>query len=70
MHFLEPKHTKLKPEEIEKLIQGLNISLIQLPKIKVTDPALPEGSNVGDVMKIERVDAEGKITVYYRAVTV
>ena len=54
MHELQPKHTKLKKEEIDKLLSELNISLTQLPKIKITDPALPEGCEIGDVIKIER----------------
>lgn len=69
MHVLQPKHTKLKPDEAEKLLTELNISLIQLPKIKITDLALPEGINVSDVIKIER-NIEGKKTAYYRVVSI
>ena len=69
MHILSPKHSKLKAEESEKLLSELNISLSQLPKIKITDSALPEGCNVSDVVKIERV-SEGKKTIYYRVVSV
>ncbi len=53
MHVLQPKHTKLKTEEVDKLLADLNISLTQLPKIKITDPVLPEGCEIGDVVKIE-----------------
>ena len=53
MHVLEPQHTKLKPEEVEKLLKELNISLAQLPKIKITDPSLPQGCEISDVIKIE-----------------
>jgi len=67
MHILQPKHTKLKSEEIQKLLSELNISLSQLPKIKIEDPALPEGINVGDIIKIER-KSEDKTIVYYRVV--
>ena len=70
MHLLEPKHIKLKDEEVEKLVSDLNISLTQLPKIKVTDPVLPEGSNIGEVFKIERKNEEGEIIIYYRMVSV
>ncbi len=69
MHVLQPKHTKLKQEEVDKLLLKLNISLIQLPKIKITDPGLPEGSEIGDVIKIERL-TDSKIITYYRAVAV
>jgi DNA-directed RNA polymerase subunit H (RpoH/RPB5) len=64
-HILQPKHTILKQEDVEKILQKYNVSLAQLPKIKITDPAIPEGSNVGDVIKIERKDEVGT-HVYYR----
>ncbi len=67
MHILQPKHIKLKPEEVKKLLERYNISLSQLPIIKLGDPGLPEGTNKGDVLKIERKDDE-KINVYYRVV--
>lgn len=70
MHFLQPKHTKLKKEEVDKLLLKLNISLIQLPKIKITDTGLPEGSEIGDVIKIERLIIDSKIIIYYRVVAV
>ncbi len=67
MHILQPKHTKLKPEEVKNLITKYNISLSQLPKIKHDDPSIPEGCNVGEVIKIERKD-EDKINTYFRVV--
>jgi|TARA_B100001971_G_C17962915_1_gene418352 DNA-directed RNA polymerase subunit H (RpoH/RPB5) len=69
MHILQPKHTKLKQEEISKLVSDLNISLTQLPKIKITDPSLPENTEIGDVFKIER-KSEECTAIYYRVVTV
>jgi DNA-directed RNA polymerase subunit H len=69
MHILQPLHTKLKPEEAEKLLTELNISLAQLPKIKITDPALPEGCEISDIIKIERI-IEGKKAYYYRVIGV
>lgn len=65
MHALQPKHTKLKTDEVKKLLAKYNISLAQLPKIKVDDPALPEGTAPGDVFKIERKEGD-KIDLYYR----
>tara|TARA_Y100000034_G_C6625013_1_gene272601 strand:+ start:193 stop:399 length:207 start_codon:yes stop_codon:yes gene_type:complete len=67
MHILQPKHTKLKEKEIEELLSKLNISKAQLPKILATDPCLPEGCVVGDVIKLERKKDE-KIHLYYRVV--
>ena len=69
MHTLQPKLTKLTPVEIKKLLDELNISLIQLPKIKITDPSLPENSEISEVFKIERI-IEGEKTIYYRVVSV
>ena len=67
MHILQPKHSKLKQEEVLKLLETYNISLTQLPKIKIGDPALPENSEVGEIIKIERKN-NGKTIEYYRAV--
>jgi DNA-directed RNA polymerase subunit H (RpoH/RPB5) len=67
MHELQPKHSKLKPEEVSKLLEKYNISLAQLPKIKVKDPTIPEGCKAGDVIKIER-KSQGKTEEYYRVI--
>jgi DNA-directed RNA polymerase subunit H len=69
MHILEPKHTKLSQEEVEKLLTKFNISLSQLPKIKITDAVLPEGCEVSDVFKIERI-VDGEKIIYHRVVVV
>jgi len=67
MHILQPKHTLLKSTEVEKLLIQYNISLTQLPKIKITDPALPENANVGDVIEIEH-KSEDLDASYFRVV--
>ena len=67
MHVLQPKHTKLNEKEIEELLKKLNVSKAQLPRILSTDPALPEGCGVGDVVKIERKFNDTEET-YYRVV--
>ena len=67
MHVLQPRHSKLKPEEVSELLEKYNISLSQLPKIKFGDPALPENCEIGDVVKIERKE-KGKIVLYFRGV--
>ncbi len=69
MHILQPKQTKLSKDEIEKLLKQYNISLVQLPKIKISDPSLPENCNIGDIIKIERI-TDGKKAVYYRVIVV
>lgn len=67
MHILQPKHSKLKPEEVKSLVNEYNISVAQLPKIKSSDPSLPEGCQRGDIIKIERAsEGSGKAIIYYR----
>jgi len=63
MHILQPKHIKISEKEAEELLQKLNVSKAQLPKILSTDSALPEGCSVGNIIKVER-----KTGVYYRVV--
>ncbi len=68
MHILQPKHTKLKEKEVQSILEKFNISKSQLPKILLNDPALPEGCEIGDVVKIERKEGDGTINQYYRVV--
>jgi len=67
MHELEPKHTKLKPEEVEKLSEDYNISVSQLPKMKLDDSAIPEECQSGDVVEIERKFGD-EMREYFRVV--
>lgn len=67
MHILQPKHTKLKPEEVKTLVEKYNIALSQLPKIKNDDPGLPTGCVPGEVIRIER-KGEVESTGYFRVV--
>lgn len=67
MHILQPKHTKLKQNEVKELLLKYNISIAQLPKIKSTDPALGEGYVSGEIVKIERKE-DDKTHEYYRVV--
>ena len=66
MHVLQPKHTKLSSSDAEKILAEHNIALAQLPKISKKDPALPEGCETGDVVRIERKGDYAEI--YYRVV--
>jgi len=63
MHILQPKHIKLNEKEADELLKKLNVSKAQVPKILSTDAALPEGCNVGDIIKIERSSG-----IYFRVV--
>jgi DNA-directed RNA polymerase subunit H (RpoH/RPB5) len=66
MHTLQPKHTKVKKEEVEKILKKFNIALAQLPKISKKDAVIAEGFETGDVVQIER---KGELAeIYYRVV--
>jgi DNA-directed RNA polymerase subunit H (RpoH/RPB5) len=67
MHILQPKHTKLNEKEAQELLKKYNVSKSQIPRILITDSALPEGCNVGDVIKVERVE-DDKVNIYFRVV--
>lgn len=80
MHVLQPKHTKLNEKDSEEILSEFNVSKSQLPKILSSDPGLPEGCIIGDIIKIERREPKGsasdknqpkeedKINIYYRVV--
>ncbi|MFW5990866.1 MAG: DNA-directed RNA polymerase subunit H [Candidatus Nanoarchaeia archaeon] len=69
-HELVPKHTKLNQKEKKALLEKYNMTLANLPKISVNDPAIAS-LNVkgGDIIKIERESLTAGKTVYYRGVT-
>jgi len=67
MHILQPKHTKLDEKEAELFLEKLNVSKSQLPKILAGDTGLPEGCDVGDIIKIERKEGD-KINIYFRVI--
>ena len=68
-HILVPEHTKLGEEEKRKLLEQYNISIKQLPQIKLDDPAIKHlNPKVGDVMKIKRISPTVGETFFYRVV--
>jgi len=67
MHELQPKYSKLKPEEVKKLTDKFNISVSQLPKIKSDDAGIKEDFQKGDVIKIERKLGD-KTNEYFRVI--
>ena len=54
MHILQSKHSKLSEKDVNQLLEKLNISKAQLPKILSSDPGLPGECQIGDIIKIER----------------
>ncbi len=68
-HGLVPKHTKISDAEKEKFLSSHSLSLRDLPKILITDPAIVcINVKAGDVIKIERVSMTAGTAVYYRVV--
>lgn len=69
-HFLIPKHVKLNEKDKEKLLEKYKISLKELPRIMIDDPAI---SNLNvkskDVIKIIRKSPSSGEAIFYRAVT-
>lgn len=68
-HFMVPQHIKLTEEQKEQLLKNFNLSTSQLPRIKISDPAIKDlGVNPGDVILIKRKSYTAKETDYYRLV--
>ena len=66
-HILQPKHIKLDENEARKFLDKFNVSKSQLPKILINDAGLPDGCNIGDIVKIERKEGD-KINTYFRVI--
>ncbi|MCU4717649.1 MULTISPECIES: DNA-directed RNA polymerase subunit H [Halapricum] len=67
-HELVPDHTVLDSDELEDVLAEYDIKKTDLPKIKRTDPALPDEAEVGDVIKVERDSRTTDRAVVYRLV--
>jgi len=68
-HELVPKHEVLSEEEAKKLLDELNISKGQLPKILKSDPMVQKiKAKVGDIIKITRKSKTAGESIYYRVV--
>ena len=68
-HMLVPEHSKLTKKEIQELLEKYNLSLNELPKIVLTDPAITNlNAKSGDVIRITRDSPTAGISIYYRVV--
>ena len=68
-HTLVPEHSIVKDEsEIDEVLREYDIRRTDLPKIKRTDPALPEDAATGDVIRIVRDSRTTEQAVVYRLV--
>ena len=67
-HELVPEHTVLEDDALEDVLEEYDIDRTDLPKIKRTDPALPDDAEVGDVIEIVRDSRTTDQAVVYRLV--
>lgn len=68
-HVLVPEHSKLTKKEIQELLEKYNLSLNELPKIVLTDPAITSlNVKPSDVIKITRDSPTAGKSIYYRVV--
>ena len=68
-HVLIPKHLKTSEKEKKMLLEKYNITLRELPKIQITDPAIQKlDVKPGDIVKVVRYTKVTGETVYYRGV--
>ncbi|MCL9815696.1 DNA-directed RNA polymerase subunit H [Natronocalculus amylovorans] len=68
-HELVPEHILLDDDsEVEEVLEEYNIKKTDLPKIKRTDPALPDEAAPGDVIKIIRDSRTTDKAIVYRLV--
>ena len=67
-HELIPVHELMSDKEVKELLQTLNLTIDNLPKILESDPqAMKLEAKAGRVMKIYRRDGKRE-TPYYRVV--
>ena len=68
-HHLVPKHIKTSEKEKGLILKKYNITINELPKINIKDPAIANLKVVlGDVIKIIRLSPTVEETEYYRCV--
>jgi len=69
VHVLVPEHTKLSDKEKQTLFETYNITIKELPKILITDPAIRHlEPKENDVIKISRKSPTAGNSVFYRGV--
>jgi DNA-directed RNA polymerase subunit H len=67
-HDLVPEHTVVSEDDLAAVLDEYDIDRTDLPKIKRTDPALPDGAEVGDVVEVVRDSRTTDRAVVYRLV--
>ena len=68
-HRLVPKHRIMSEDEKEELLERYGITVNQLPRIRLRDPAVMElGGREGDLIEIDRKSPTAGESKYYRIV--
>ncbi len=68
-HFLIPKHELLTNSEKVELLKKYEITVDDLPKILITDPAIRTlGAKASDVIRVVRNSPTSGTSYYYRGV--
>ncbi len=67
-HELVPEHRVLEDSDLEGVLEEYGIKRTDLPKIRASDPALPEAATVGDVIQITRDSRTTDTATVYRLV--
>ena len=69
MHILVPEHTKITEKEKEELFKYHNVTIKELPKILISDPAIRHlDVKENDVIKITRKSLTAGTAEFYRGV--
>ena len=64
-----PKHAKLSEKEKKELLETYKITINELPKIRIDDPAIqPFNPKIDDVIKITRESSTAGESFFYRRV--
>ena len=64
-----PEHLKLSDKDAKELYKKYNVTLKEMPKILLSDPAIVDlNVKEGDVIKIKRNSRTAGESTYYRAV--
>ncbi|WP_327053131.1 DNA-directed RNA polymerase subunit H [Halomicrococcus gelatinilyticus] len=67
-HDMVPEHSVLDEGDLDEVLSEYDIKRTDLPKIKRTDPALPDDAEVGDVIEIVRDSRTTDTATVYRLV--
>ena len=66
---LVPEHSKLSDKDAKELYKHYNVTLKEMPKILISDPAIVNlNVKEGDIIKIKRNSRTAGESVFYRAV--